>query len=265
MIDMRSPEGQLRQRFIGIAPFSVTSINPDLDGLRQIIGDSVEKVTPALGQNQQGKNYSRVDIWIHRDTEKINTKLSIFISEPKLSSTGKYKYIDKFGQSTIYYTEEELKNANFEREVQTGTKKGQKYTWFDLASARPMYEGEDSLCGFLRAWLGIKSTLECRLNSIENILKGDFSELQAFVEKAKDRKVICALGMNGEYYRVYVHSKGFMQPNKDNNYLKLADQIKKENYYQTNFGEYPYNWTAFVPSIDANNPTTDVSKGDLPF
>lgn len=271
MIDQEGLSSQLKERFVGITDFKVLSVNPDLSELKKIIGESVENLNPYCNEE---RGTSRIDFWLRKDDQKITTKVNFWFGTPRESNSGKYRYIDKFGMSTIYLTEEELDTKDFTVEGFDG----KPYTSFDKDSCRQLYNGEAELTNFLRAWLVIPKSRLCRLDNPDNILKGDFTELKAFQSK---NHVVCALGIkDSKYYSVYNKENGFLsnmitqkvgdkyETIKRTDYSRIAKAIGKDNYYEIDFGTSPYTWTKYTKNLEttpSNNGVSATTADTLPF
>lgn len=269
MIEIRNPkESQLRTRYCGINTFNVLAINPNDEKLKEM-GININNFTPYYHDTNGSL---RVDIWLRREEEKITTKVNFWLNQPKESAAGKYMYMDKYGISTIYLTEDELNTRDFIRNDFDNN----PYTYFDKDSARKILGEEFQLTGFIKSWLGIGKGKQCRLDNIQNYFAGDFTELHNLLEApGHDNTVLAPLGIQerGEntYYSVY--SRAFCNKygnpiagtygSTEGRITKIADIIKDDTYNKTWFGEYPYTWMEYVPNTLVS--TDNEISNDLPW
>lgn len=265
------------ERYIGINTFDVLCINPNAEQMNQfnIRADLVKNYV------DDEKNQVRIDIWVTRKELPFPVKLNFFISEPKKSKKNTWQYVDKYGRTTWGENLDALHDRDFTSE----TASGEKFQWFDVHSARTAFVGE---CGigkndmglteFMRFMLQVPLQREGRLDSIDSLFQGDFSELHSYVQMAKP--VVLALGMeNDKYYKIYSRCGASTYTRKGTSFdltepqNKIADHIKEtQQYYLDNskedkvyYGEYPFNWSKYtIQSTTEENLAAPVVER-LPF
>lgn len=213
----QSVEAEGRKLYIGVGSFYVKGVNLNKKELGAIFGSErdeepkylAERVIPNVGTFQQ----VRIDFVVSSDPDKNNGIDKTFIVPffltkrfIKGSQSGKTQVIDKYGR-TSWVTDEQL--ATHAIPV---SKNG---TPLNLdADYRPIYDGEENLTNFLKAYINVPSVekwangkvvglidnpadAEARLDSsdIEKFFTGDFSALKEMLTYQPNNKVKLMLGV----------------------------------------------------------------------
>lgn len=227
----------------GITKFTVLGINPELIQL-QNWGVKFEN-TPAYWD--EANKTRRLDVWLQEVTQDIITKVTFFIREPKQAKTGKWQYIDMYGNTTWIADGEQSKSP-----------------YFDPQTARKAYEGEEYLTGFMKAFVSPKKGVEFRIDTIEAIYStGKLDELKDIFKNPAMSKneVTGAIGIaKTRYYNVY--QKAFL-PSWASNTDKLAKKLDEDTYKTQDYGVSPYLFKEYSATPEGE-PTKEVAN-DLPF
>lgn len=269
------------KRYVGVAPVSVISVNPNKAELEKVYNTQLEKDPEYLGKyDDNGTEIptARIDFIIKTDEERCGvnliSKLSLFIRKAYRFNRDKTKVqvIDKYGR-TAWVTQEQLKGHEIPMYTNGPANLDKDY--------RPCYVGEEDLTNFIKTYLNIPSVqkyvngkwvlvdnpsdCEARLDSLDNYFKGNFSELKDILSYQPNNKVKVLFGVrntdSGTYQTVYTHM--FLR-NGATNYSKLdADvQNRKSNgaYSDTEF----YVGDLKEYTVEPTDFTTQTTS-DLPF
>jgi hypothetical protein len=270
------------KRFIGVAPVSVIAVNPTLDELKKIYNsDKIQKSPEYIRETEvNGKKYPQIliDFVVKSDAEKcgcdFTTRVGFFITNcfHYNKDNTKVEVINKYGETTWIPVDV----------AKTGSiPENQK--WFE-GPYRPVYQGEEQLTQFIKAFLGIpvksyknakgevveiekKSDAECQFEDVQKFFKGDITEIKNAIAMAPDHKVKVMFGVktaadNNQYQAAYTHMflKNNINPDKSTHiYTKLdkdcVDRQAAGSYQNTEFSAAP------VREYDVT--ATDF-KGDYP-
>tara|TARA_B100001057_G_scaffold414735_1_gene431931 strand:+ start:4943 stop:5707 length:765 start_codon:yes stop_codon:yes gene_type:complete len=193
--------------FTGIAPVSVIAVNPNLGELHSL-GINM-KTEPSYSGIQLGENVkNKIVFWVKNDEHSFSTRVELFVEDTHraASKTGKYQITNKYGQVTWAETPESAPD------------------WFKKDAVRRMYPGEEALIGFVKAWANIPSEGECSFDTIDDIVKGDVSEMKTLVTQLKDNKLRVMLGVKDEkYQQVYTRHFGRLKPATDRLFIKALN------------------------------------------
>lgn len=176
-----STEVTVREKTIwtGLADCKVLAINPTLTELNDL-GINAQNDPQYIGDDGR----VRLDIWVKTDNpQNVTTKFSLWLeNKHRESQAGKPQWINKYGKTAWYNDESESQD------------------WFLKDGVRQAYIGEEDLHKFLQAYLNVvyntkdKKYDECRIDNMEAIFKGDYSELQSILTAYPDNTVRVLLG-----------------------------------------------------------------------
>lgn len=259
------------KRYIGVAPFTVIAVNPTKKEMEEIYGTTLEK-EPEYTTEKDGVKTTRLDFIIKSDAEKCGfellTKLAFFIKDQKRlnKEETKIQVIDKYG-TTAWVTKEEYAAKAIPMYANGPANIDKDY--------RAVYSGEEALTDFIKAYLNIPSLYkwkegkivgtienpsdaEARIDNIEKIIKGDFSEMKEILTLQPENRVKVMLGIKtddtGKIYQATFNEYVMRAGSKD--YTKLAKTLEERK----NLGAYP---TTVFETVDAHEYTiqpTDLSK-----
>lgn len=211
----QSTEAGVRKLYMGVGSFYVKGINLNKKQLGEVFGNERDEEPSYLGERDiDGVKYPqvRIDVVIATDPKECGGiektfVMPLFITNRTVvgSNTGKIQVIDKYGR-TAWVTEAQL--AAHEIPVSSTTGKPLNID----ADYRPIYDGEEALTTFFKAFLNIPSVekwkdrqviglidnpadAEARLQCVENYFKGDFSELQEIITYQPNNKFKVMLGV----------------------------------------------------------------------
>lgn len=191
--------------FTGIAPVRVVAVNPNLGELASI---GVNMRTEPNYEVDMGDKTGKICFWIHNDEHNFTTRLEILVGNQhrKESSTGKHQVTNNYGQVTWAANPDSTPD------------------WFKKEGVRRMYPGEEILINFTKAWANIPNDGECSFDTIDNIVKGDVTELKSLVTALKDNKLRVMLGVkDGKYQNVYNRHFGRLKPQRDQLFVKALN------------------------------------------
>lgn len=283
------------KRYIGVAPVYVAAINPSKEELESIYG-TTQKEAPVyhtvVTENGQTIHKTRIDILVKTDPThdmckdiEARARVSFFLTSNivKGSQSGKIKVVDIYGR-TAWVTPTELESHAIPMYSNGPADIDRDY--------RPLYEGEEDLTEFIKAYLGIESLTvmidgqrvpnprvqpsECqaRIDFIEDLIKGNVTELKNTVALRPTNKVKVAFGIRNTddgktYQSVYNHAFVKYRAKSLNGISKSIQErkdnggLQKEEYSTENLHEYTVEATSF-----ANNPSTvapETGFGAMPF
>lgn len=191
--------------FTGIASMRVVAINPNLGELASI---GVNLKTEPNYSVDMGDKTGKLTFWLHNDDHNFSCRLEILtgVEHRAASSTGKFQITNKYGQITW------------------AEKPDSAPDWFKTEGARRMYPGEETLINFVKAWANIPNDGECAFDTIDDIMKGNVTEMKSLVTALKDNKLRVMLGVkDGKYQQVYNRHFGRLKPQRDQLFVKALN------------------------------------------
>lgn len=233
------------KRFIGVCPVTVIAFNPTKAEHEKLFGTTLDTEPVYITDKETPSGIVR-NVRLNFILKPVNTKvfqardiplisMNIFISQQQRmgSASGKIQVIDKYG-NTAWATQQDLAAHSIPMYSNGPANIDKDY--------RPCYQGEEDLIAFIKAYLSISDTTiydndlkrrvkntfikpeecECSLEHIENLFKGDFSEVKDAIpctpnDKVNpDYKVKVMLGIRttdeGKMYQ-NVYTKVFLKNN----------------------------------------------------
>ena len=121
-----------------------------------------------------------------------------------------------------------------------------------------------ALIGFVKAWANIPSEGECSFDTIDDIVKGDVSEMKALVTQLKDNKLRVMLGVKDEKYQAaYTRHFGRLKPATDRLFIKaLNDEYGSFNAeYNDDLVLQKYDPELVKPTQEETVPKFEVTDG----
>lgn len=182
--------------YTGIADVQVLCVNPTLEEVEKFNLPIKREVEPVYAsKSDEGINKLMLKIWIKVLNVDVITNLTFFLEDKEqISSTGKPRFINDFGQNTYAETLDEAT-------ARLG--KGDK-PFFKADGARVARNGECELIEFIRAWLSIPMENKIKFDNFTKIVLGDVNEIKSLIKKYADtRKVQILLTEKGGYQNVY--------------------------------------------------------------
>ena len=231
--------------FTGISPVSVVAVNPNLGELASI---GVNMKTEPNYEVDMGDKTGKISFWLHNDQHNFTTRLEILVGNEhrKESSTGKHQVTNKYGQVTWASSPDSTPD------------------WFKAEGVRRMYPGEEILINFVKAWANIPNDGECSFETIDQIMKGDVTELKSLITALKDNKVRVMLGVkDGKYQQVYNRCFGRLKPARNDIFVRaLNDEYGSFNAeYNKDLVLQRYSPEVVAPSEEA--PAAVESTDDI--
>lgn len=211
----QSVESEGRKLYVGVGSFYVKGLNLNKKELGEIFGSEREEEPKYLGErtipNVGTFPQVRIDVVVAADPEKnngIDKKFIVpfFLTKRivKGATSGKTQVIDKYGR-TSWVTDEQLAVHAIP------VSRDGKPLNID-ADYRPIYDGEENLTNFLKAFLNIPdvekwvdrkvvglidnpSEAEARIPDMDKIFRGDFSDLKEYITYQPNNKFKLLLGV----------------------------------------------------------------------
>ena len=194
--------------YTGIAAMRVIAVNPTVGELASLgINLKSEPVYTGITFGEQTKN--KLCFWLHNDEKNFNTRMEILVEDKhrKASSTGKHQVTNKYGQVTWAENPESTPD------------------WFKNEGVRRMYPGEEVLINFVKAWANIPNDGECSFDTIDDMMKGNVTEMKSLCDALKDNKLRVLLGVkDNKYQQVYTRCFGRLKPKRDDIFVRALNQ-----------------------------------------
>lgn len=233
------------EKYIGVASVNVLGVCPNKAELEAAFGTTLENEPSYIGTSESnGKQvqYARVDILMRTDSEdsvECVTRMPLFVRKAYRYNRDntKVQVIDKYGR-TSWVTEEQMKTHAIPVD-----RKGNPLQI--SADYRPCYVGEEALTNFFKAFLNIPNCMtykdgtwvmadnldvcEARFDNIENLFKGDFTELVNAWKYQQNNKVKVLMGVrtnsDGRQYQDFY--TGMFLKNGVSSYDRLEAAVKQ--------------------------------------
>lgn len=197
-----------RKLYTGLQNFFIRAINPSKEQIKEIMGYEPKTEPEYVSQNDNGNAKVRLDIYLENPEFKIKTKISLWLeNELSVSAGGNKQWINDIGQSCYAATPD-------------------TYEWFKQKdTARHAKKGEVMLHEFLAAWANVKQGDEVKLDTMEDIFKGNIKELTDLVPVLNNNSVRVLLGVREHEGKQYqdVYTRKFGRP-----YRKQTDDWTKQ-------------------------------------
>jgi len=220
-------ESKPRKLFTGLHDLNVIACNPTVEEAAKV-GITLKDEPSYTSVNEQtNAKRIRLDFWVKSASLDFPTKHTLFLEDsPQVSSTGKSRFINDYGQNTYAESEEAVLNLT--------TSDGRK--WFKPDGLRICKIGECELIDFMRSWMSIGADGKSKIEDISKLIAGNLSEIKPLVTKYPDRKVQLLLIVReyeGNWYQG-VYSRYFSRAgNKTTTYWKKhLDSLTTKPVYQ---------------------------------
>jgi len=234
--------------YCGIATMNVVAVNPSLGELHSLgINLKQEPNYTGIQMGEQTKN--KLVFWVRNAEHEFTTRFEILVepNERAESKTGKFQWINKFGQ-TAWGTENP----------------STQYEWFKNEGVRRSYAGEEMLIDFMKTWANVGRDGECAIDDIKAVMTGDVHELKQYVTALKENRVRLLLGAKDDkYQQVYTKHFGREKPRRDDLFIKSLNDDYGE--FRADFDANDFNlkrWTPGVVTPAEAEPATAEATGD---
>lgn len=281
------------KNYIGVGAYHVVGINPSKKELEGIYGREIKEEPVYISKDVDGVPQVRIDFIVKTDPAfnngiELTTKATIFLKRKGRRTTdgSKIQYINQYGD-TAWLTDEQAKSEVIPENLSR----------FIVKNIRPIYEGEENLVKFLKAYIGIPqvcfakkgeaikmiadpTTAEALLEKVENYFKGDISEIKQAIGLQPNNRVklftMVKLTDDNKKYQAICMSQPmkFSQTNYTYSFGELEKEIANGRYANHKYSIRPLEEysevikpTSFdIPSAPAdmgwfNAPQSD----DLPY
>jgi len=234
--------------YCGIATMNVIAVNPSLGELHSLgINLKQEPNYTGIQMGEQTKN--KLVFWVRNAEHEFTTRFEILVepNERAESKTGKFQWINKFGQ-TAWGTENP----------------STQYEWFKNEGVRRSYAGEEMLIDFMKTWANVGRDGECAIDDIKAVMTGDVHELKQYVTALKENRVRLLLGAKDDkYQQVYTKHFGREKPRRDDLFIKSLNDDYGE--FRADFDANDFNlkrWEPGVVTPAEAEPAAAESAGD---
>jgi hypothetical protein len=172
-----------RTLYTGLEDCKIIAINPTIADARKLgikLKDDYSYFTEKEVDGVKSTTF-RVEIYLMSSNLEYPVKLTLFFEDKdQVASTGKFRFINDFGQNT--YSES--------AEACTSMVSKSGHNWFKADGIRVAKVGECELIEFIKAWLSIGLDAKAKLDNVSKMIKsGDVTELTGLRKKYADRKV----------------------------------------------------------------------------
>jgi hypothetical protein len=195
--------------YCGVATVNVIAVNPTLGELHSL-GINVKSEQNYTGILMGERVLNKLTFWVRNAEHEFTTRFDILVQpeERPESRTGKYQWINKFGQ-TAWGTENP----------------STQYEWFKNEGVRRSYVGEEMLIDFMRAWANVGRDGECAIDDIAAVTSGDVTELKQYVSSLKENRLRLLMGVKDDKYQtVYTKHFGREKPRRDDLFIKALNE-----------------------------------------
>jgi len=218
--------------YCGIATMNVVAVNPSLGELHSLgINLKQEPNYTGIQMGEQTKN--KLVFWVRNAEHEFTTRFEILVepNERAESKTGKFQWINKFGQ-TAWGTENP----------------STQYEWFKNEGVRRSYAGEEMLIDFMKTWANVGRDGECAIDDIKAVMTGDVHELKQYVTALKENRVRLLLGAKDDkYQQVYTKHFGREKPRRDDLFIKSLNDDYGE--FRADFDANDFNLKRWTPGV----------------
>ena len=218
--------------YCGIATMNVVAVNPSLGELHALgINLKQEPNYTGIQMGEQTKN--KLVFWVRNAEHEFTTRFEILVepNERAESKTGKFQWINKFGQ-TAWGTENP----------------STQYEWFKNEGVRRSYAGEEMLIDFMKTWANVGRDGECAIDDIKAVMSGDVHELKQYVTALKENRVRLLLGAKDDkYQQVYTKHFGREKPRRDDLFIKSLNDDYGE--FRADFDANDFNLKRWEPGV----------------
>lgn len=279
------------KRYKGVAPCFIKAVNPNKAEFENLFNAQLDDEPSYVGKvDVDGTEVPnvRLSFVLQPDVEKVGFEvgpqnMALFLQKrPRYNrDQTKVQVIDKYGR-TAWVTIEQAKNHEIPVYSNGPANLDKDY--------RPAYVGEAELTDLLKVYLNIPNAMkyvngswvladnlqdcEARLENIDKLFKGDFSEIMEAIALQPTNKVKVLFGVrttedNKQYQAFYTPMflrnsvSDYSRLDKDVQERKLNGAYPTTEFEVCNFQEYNVEATNFTPSTDTQSPESD-PLGDAP-
>lgn len=202
-------EAPAKKLYVGFANMRVIAFNPSPAAYQAIFGVPPTFDLVYYGTGDDGVRWANFTFYLESclTPNLIRTRVSYRMYEKTNGSqrTGKVQIIDRFSETT-WASQDDIQNGRIP--VQSNGRLARITTPYRMA-----YVGEEKVMSALKSIMGVPSPwkydggnwtlvsedeakkVEFSLNNVQSVFSGDFSEISEAVKQAKDRMVMCLLGI----------------------------------------------------------------------
>lgn len=237
--------------FTGIQLVEPVAVNPNLAELNELGIKYNNEPNYIQEPDQEGNKRAIVDVYCKIEgmdnVYPIRFYFTNKIDSSEKNGILKYRFIDKYGKHAWDLVDNKCSALE----------------WIDTESVRPLLKGEGDFHDFLNAYFNTKKEDLCRLENIEKIFNGDFSEVKSILKVKPGNKLKALLyvshGDNGKNYQK-IYDKYFARATSNGyNYWEKHINAQIQAGYPIK-GTYSYEFQEYVPV----KPTSDTNTTSAP-
>ena len=238
--------------YTGVGNFKVVAINPTMEEA-QAIGVNL-RTEPEYTDIQVGENVrNRITFFVKNTEKDIITRVDFLVyPEKRVSQNGNVQIINEYGRHT-WGASVEAVAAN------------PKMSWFKTENANEAYIGQAELTDFVAAWANVASDGKITFDTIDNIVRGNVTELRQLMASIADNEIRLLLGVKvtdeGKQYQT-VYSKWYGRP-YHKNFTTLRKRLGEEygefksQYDPTDFTLKEFNGAVLATTASSTEQTED--------
>ena len=188
--------------YSGLTNVNVIAVNPTMTELHAL--DINVKSEPNYAVTIGEEQYSKLTFWLRNDNG--NFRLEVLMQDKaRISQNGKYQWVNNIGQATW-------------------SSDSPTYEWWKTEGQRKAYVGEETLINFVKAWANVASGDDVSFDTIDNIVKGDLTEVKELVKVLAGNQVRVLIGVKDDKYQsVYTKYFGRIKPQRDDFFIKALN------------------------------------------
>jgi len=258
--ELETREVSVKKLYTGIAPIQIVMVNPTSKMLADFYNTDIEKIKEPVYIKESDDPSTRIDFYYtnHPDFKtEFKGKFSIFIKNgTRVSNSGKKQYIDAFTKTSW---------ANSLSELSANQENAKDFLKLDMKTVREAHPGEEAIYTLLKAYGNLDpKTKPLELNSWNNLVKGDGSELQRFFEhfNVTNNGVNVLMGVKDFKYQD-IYTGAYLSL-----YGKVSDYFKKGVESEYGFKSYFDSYSFSEYEMDAAPQSNEVDytpNSDSPF
>ena len=231
--------------YSGITTMKVLAVNPTMEKLHSM--DIKVKQEPVYFTEINGTEYFKVVFWMTNSEVigNVTTRAEFLLSDKPQTSTA--------GDKTQWINSVSPIQDTWSAEAPT-------YEWWKKEGERKAYVGEVKLIKFIQAWANVAGGGQVMLDTINQIVKGDVTEIQQLVTALQNNQVRVLLGVkDSKYQQVYMNYFGRVKPQRDDFFIKpLNDEYTK---FKADYNE-TLDYSEFIPRIEPTAIVPDTPAED---
>lgn len=234
--------------YTGIADVVILCVNPNLETIEKL-NLPVKKEEPTYAsKTEEGNDKLMLKFYVKPINLDIIAPITFFLEDKEVvSQSGKFRYINDYGQNTYAESVEEATSRLGKGDV----------PFFKNEGVRIARVGECELIEFIRAWLSIPMTNTIKFDNFTKIILGNLEEINSLIKKySATHKVQILLTEKGGYQNVYTKFFGRAGSKQHKWWTNHMDKAQSLPNYQSSFNLKK--WDGVSPDAEESTaPTKD--------